>query len=132
MIKAVFDANLLVSAFLSREKPGGVSNELLRFARQGSIQLHLSPDIIAEALSTLIASERLQARYNYTPAMAIEFCDGLRTAITMVINPPATPGAVPRDPDDDKIVACAVAAGVEYLISRDRDLLSLGSYAGIP
>lgn len=131
MIKAVFDANLLVSAFLSRDNPGGASNELLRFARQGAVQLHLSPDIIAEALATLIASERLQDRYSYTPAMAIDFCDSLRTAATMVINPPPTPGAVPRDPDDDKIVACAVAAGVDYLVSRDHDLLSLGSYAGI-
>jgi putative PIN family toxin of toxin-antitoxin system len=131
MIKAVFDANLLVSAFISRHNPGGVSNELLRFARQGATQLHLSPDIITETLATLIASERMQARYAYNPAMAIEFCDNLRTAITMIINPPPIPGAVPRDPDDDKIVACAVAAGVEYLVSRDHDLLSLGTYAGI-
>jgi hypothetical protein len=39
MITAVFDANLLVSAFLSRDKPGGVSNELLRFARQGAFEI---------------------------------------------------------------------------------------------
>jgi uncharacterized protein len=38
---------------------------------------------------------------------------------------------VPRDPDDDKIIACAVAAGAQYLVSRDRDLLSLASYAGV-
>jgi predicted nucleic acid-binding protein len=38
---------------------------------------------------------------------------------------------VPRDPDDDKIVACAVAAGVDYLVTRDRDLLSLGTYVGV-
>jgi predicted nucleic acid-binding protein len=49
----------------------------------------------------------------------------------MVVKPPATPGAVPRDPDDDKIIACGVAAGVEYVVSRDRDLLSLGSWGGI-
>jgi predicted nucleic acid-binding protein len=48
-----------------------------------------------------------------------------------VDDPPPISGAVPRDPDDDKIIACAVAAGVEYIVSRDRDLLSLGNYAGI-
>ena len=53
------------------------------------------------------------------------------TLATIVDDPAPTPGAVPRDPDDDKIVACAVAAGVEYLVSRDRDLLSLGTYAEI-
>ena len=77
----------------------------------------------------LTASERLRNRYDYTLAMAVEFCDNLRTAVTMVVNTPATPSAVPRDTDDDKIIACAVAAGVEYVVSRDRDLLSLGSWA---
>ena len=131
MIKAVFDANLLISAFLSRDNPGGASNELLRFVRQGEIQLCLSPDIVAEALAVLVASERLRNRYEYTPRIAIEFCDNLRTVATMLVNPPATPGAVARDPDDDKIIACAVAAGVDFVVSRDRDLLSLGSWGGI-
>src|SRR5437763_1055029 len=108
MIKAVLDTNLLISAFLSRNRPGGVSNELLRFARQGAFELHLSPDIVAEALETLIEDERAQRRYNYTPSIASQFCDELLAAATIVANPPPTPGAVPRDPDDDKIIACAV------------------------
>jgi predicted nucleic acid-binding protein len=41
MIKAVFDANILVSAFLSRDNPEGVSSELLRFVVAGAIDLHL-------------------------------------------------------------------------------------------
>ena len=131
MIRAVFDTNLLVSAFLTRHEPGGVSNELLRFARQGAVQLHLSPDIVAETLTTLIESERMQKRYGYTPSMALQFCDDLLATSTVVVNPPPTPGAVPRDPDDDMIVACAVAASAEYIVSRDRDLLSLGSYHAI-
>jgi predicted nucleic acid-binding protein len=56
MIRAVYDTNLLVSAFLSRNDTGGVSNELLRFARHGTVQLHLSPEIIAETLATLLGS----------------------------------------------------------------------------
>src|SRR3954453_14132296 len=131
MVKAVFDTNLLISAFLSRENPGGVSNELLRLARQGIIELHLSPDIIAETLTTLLASQRMQERYGYDARMAIRFCEALSAVSTPVLDPPAMPGAVPRDPDDDKIIACAVAAGAEYLVSRDHDLLSLGSYEGV-
>lgn len=132
MIKAVFDTNVLVSAFLSRKNPGGVSNELLRFARHGAIQLHVSPELIAEVLSTLVEDERSQRRYNYTPSMAAQFCDDLLAAATVVVDPPAIAGAVPRDPDDDKIIACAAAASVEHIVSRDDHLLSLGSYAGIP
>jgi len=130
MTKAVFDTNLFVSAFLTREA-GGVSNELLRFVREGTVDLHVSPEIIAETLATLVTSVRLQERYAYDAAMAIRFCDDLCTVTTPVVDPPPAPGAVPRDPDDDKIIACAIAAGAEFLVTRDRDLLSLGSYAGV-
>jgi predicted nucleic acid-binding protein len=40
-------------------------------------------------------------------------------------------GSHPREPDDDKIIACVLAAGTEYVVSRNHDLLSLGPYAGI-
>jgi len=59
------------------------------------------------------------------------FCDDLLTVATVVVDPPPTPGAVPRDPDDDMIVACAVAVSVEYIVSRDDHLLSLGNHGGI-
>jgi len=131
MIKAVFDTNLLVSAFLSRDNPGGVSLELLRFAREGMFQLLLSPDIIAETLATVVGSQRARQRYGYTPTMAAQFCDSLFAVATIVVNPPPTPGAVPRDPEDDKIIACAVAADVQYLVTRDDDMLSLQKYESI-
>jgi predicted nucleic acid-binding protein len=38
---------------------------------------------------------------------------------------------VVRDPNDDAILATAIAARADYLVSRDKDLLSLGEYDGI-
>ena len=38
---------------------------------------------------------------------------------------------VVRDPADDMVLACALAAGAEYLVTRDKDLLSLGTYREI-
>jgi putative PIN family toxin of toxin-antitoxin system len=131
MVSAVFDTSVLVSAFLTRHHSGGASGELLRFVREGKIQLHLSADIIAEVLLTLTRNPRAQVNYRYTPPMAEEFCSDLLDIADVVQAPAPTPGAVPRDPDDDKIIACAVAAGAQYLVSRDRDLLSLASYAGV-
>lgn len=63
--------------------------------------------------------------------MAEAFCADLFDLARVIEDPPPTQGAVPRDPDDDKIIACALAAGAEYVVSRDHDLLSLGAYAGI-
>jgi len=131
MIKAVFDANLLISAFISRDNPGGATNELLRFVITGAVELYLSVEIVDEAMEVLADSPRLQPRYGYSLEQVGQYRADLLTLATIVDDPAPTPGAVPRDPDDDKIVACAVAAGVEYLVSRDRDLLSLGTYAGI-
>jgi uncharacterized protein len=132
MIKAVFDANVLVSGFLSRNNPGGVSNELLRFVITGAIDLCLSPEIVEEVVEVLTREKRAQRRYGYSLDQIGEFRANLIALATMIDNPPSTSGAVPRDPDDDKIVACAVAASAEHIVSRDDHLLSLGSYAGIP
>ena len=45
-------------------------------------------------------------------------------------SPLASPAS--RDPDDDWILATAVAANAEFLITGDKDLLILGSHASIP
>ena len=131
MIRAVFDTNLLVSAFLTRDNPGGVTTELLRFVIGSAIDIYLSVEIADEVVETLLESDRFRPRYLFSQEQVGQYHADLLTLATVVDDPPAMPGAVPRDPDDDKIVACAVAAGAEYLVSRDRDLLSLGSYAGI-
>ena len=131
MTKAVFDANLLVSAFLSRENPGGAANALLRFVIDGVVELYLSAEIVDEAIEVLLDRPRLVQRYAYSAEQVGQYRGDLMTLGIIVEDPPPIPGVVPRDPDDDKIIACAVAAGVDYVVTRDQDLLSLGSYAGI-
>ena len=45
-----------------------------------------------------------------------------------------TPARVPRvvrDPDDDQVLAAAVEGRAEAIVTGDRDLLDLGSHAGI-
>lgn len=37
-----------------------------------------------------------------------------------------------RDPNDDKFLECAVAGAAEWLVTADRDLLSLGMVEGVP
>lgn len=35
-----------------------------------------------------------------------------------------------RDPDDDKLFACAKAARADYIVSDDKDVLAVASYEG--
>ena len=48
-----------------------------------------------------------------------------------VIEPPPVRLPVCRDPDDDQLLALAIAAKVDLIASGDDDLLSLGSFEGI-
>ena len=47
------------------------------------------------------------------------------------MTPQQTLDAVKEDEPDNRILECAVAAGSQFLITADRDLLRLGNYAGI-
>jgi uncharacterized protein len=50
----------------------------------------------------------------------------------LVIDPVPLPRQVCRDPDDDAVLALARFALADLIISGDDDLLSLGSFEGIP
>jgi predicted nucleic acid-binding protein len=39
--------------------------------------------------------------------------------------------AVPDDPDDNRILECAVAAGSHFIVTGDKHLLRFGQYDGI-
>jgi predicted nucleic acid-binding protein len=49
------------------------------------------------------------------------------------VQPVAVPRVVPDDAEDDQVLACALAANAELIVSGDKHLLSLGSqYQGMP
>ena len=49
-----------------------------------------------------------------------------------VIEPPPLPQPVCRDPDDDEVLALAIAAQADLIVSGDNDLLVLLQFNGIP
>jgi predicted nucleic acid-binding protein len=88
MVKAVFDTNVLVSAFLTRHHPGGVSSELLRFVIDATIDLYLSTEIVDEVVATL-SEVRFQQRYPFLPQQVGQYrADLLMLAYTVDDPPP--------------------------------------------
>ncbi len=52
-------------------------------------------------------------------------------AITTLVDPADVPRVVPDDADDDHVIAAALAARADLIVSGDHHLLSLGSHEGI-
>lgn len=122
--KVVLDSTILVSAFLT---PNGLCDHLLRQGRQGVFSLLLSDTILAESRDVLADDDILREDYSYSDQDVAAFIHAVRGSATVVKGIPPLPG-VTRDPNDDMIVACAVAAHAHYVITRDKDLLTLGTY----
>jgi putative PIN family toxin of toxin-antitoxin system len=121
---AVLDSTVLVSAFLT---PGGAADALVDQAKAGRITGVVAEEILAETAAVLLTAERLRQRYPYTDADVHEYLQSIRQAAVIVADLPPLSGLV-RDPNDDVILACAVAAEASYVVTRDDDLLSLGTY----
>ena len=51
--------------------------------------------------------------------------------IVELVEPIEIPQVV-RDPDDNHVLACALAAKAEIVVSGDKDLLDLSTYQNIP
>ena len=114
------DSNIYVSAL----QFGGKPLRLLKLALDGQIQLTISDHILEETLDVLgnkfgLSSERVAAAKQY-----IGSC-------TERVVPALTLNVVPSDPDDNRVLECAVAAHAERIVSGDGDLLRMGSYEGI-
>lgn len=52
--------------------------------------------------------------------------------LAVLAEPQPLTAPVSRDPDDDHVLACALAASASLIVSGDRDLLTLGSFEDIP
>ena len=125
-MRAVIDTNVLLSALLWRGPP----HALLEQARNGMVTLISSPALLAE-LAEVIARAKFNvifARSNTSRAQTLAQVRQLAE----VIDPPALAKPVCRDPDDDAVLALAIAAEADLIVSGDDDLLSLIHFEGIP
>lgn len=47
------------------------------------------------------------------------------------VAPRLTPNVIAEDPDDNKLIACALEGQADYIVSEDKDLRRLGQYQTI-
>jgi putative PIN family toxin of toxin-antitoxin system len=125
-VRIVLDTNVVISALLWRGEPF----HLFQAIRQNEhAQLFTSAALLqemAEVLTRTTLAKRL-ALINLTARNALA---AYINAVELV-RPIFIPAVVTADPDDDQVVAAAVAAQADLLVTGDHDLLALGSYRGI-
>lgn len=123
-MRVVADTNTVVSALLW----GGLPAELLAAAREQRITLCTSATLLAE-LEDVLGREKFAARIARVGGNVERLVSGYRALATLVR--PATLEPTARDPDDDHVLACAVGATAQLIVTRDRDLLDLGLFREI-
>ena len=119
-MKAVFDTNVLVAAFVTE----GVCAKLLGRARRKQLDLVISLFILKEFENVLL--KKFSASKEQMRAAA-----KLISEVAQMVNPAPQLSRVCRDPDDDQILACALSVKADYLVTGDLDLLELKEFHGI-
>jgi putative PIN family toxin of toxin-antitoxin system len=97
---------------------------------QGEAQAFVSPSLLDEVRETL-GRPKFATRFRQLESSPSEIIEALADLVTVVAESRIAP-VVHRDPDDDRVLACAISSNADCVISGDHHLLDLGSYRGIP
>ena len=119
-MRAVVDTNLLVSYLIAHRSP--IAELIDVYLARGDYGL-LTSHAMLEELDRVLQYPRLY-RY-YDEQTRIRFV-ALVAALGEIVDLPHEVPRICRDPDDDWVIACAVAGDAGVIVSGDRDLLDLG------
>lgn len=119
-MKVVFDTNILIAAALK----GGFSEDLLKMASTQTIVLICSEAILAELY------QKMTTKFEWDPGQADFFISTIKEISEIVeIKQPVT--KINSDPDDNKILECALAGQADLIVSSDQHLIKLKNWQGI-
>lgn len=117
----VFDTNVLISSTIY---DGSVSQKLLFKLIRANAVVYSSTPILTEYQKVL------KRDFEYSDEECAHIMEKVM-AFVRLVTPKRKISVVKNDPDDDKIVECAVEASCKYIISYDKHLLGLKEFARI-
>jgi putative PIN family toxin of toxin-antitoxin system len=125
-VRLVLDTNVVISALLWRGTPYRL---LEAIRRHEGLTVYSSP-VLLEELTDVITRPALSRRLATIGKTAHELLADYVEATELV--EPVDIARIARDPDDDHVLACALAAEASLIVSGDSDLLVLEGYERIP
>jgi putative PIN family toxin of toxin-antitoxin system len=125
-MRIVLDTNVVLSALLWRGTPYRLFETTVR---SRNIQLFTSLvllDELTEVLGRALPTRRLALIRRTSRDVLADYIDAVE-----LVSPVTTPRVIDADPDDDHVIAAAVAGDAQLIVSGDRHLLALGSHSDI-
>lgn len=119
-LEVTADSNIYISALVFAGRP----LQFLDAARAGVFRLAVSDALLEEV------HRILRDKFRWPPEDLAEAATDLAD-LTVHVSPTQTIDAVPEDPDDNRVLECAVEAKSQFIVTGDAALLRLGQYQGI-
>jgi putative PIN family toxin of toxin-antitoxin system len=125
-VRLVLDTNAAVSGLLWHGNPG----KLINAAQAGSLTLYTTAPLLAE-LHGVLVREKFTKHLHVRGLSATQVFEGYAALATVVV-PAIIPPVLIDDPDDDAVLACAVSAKADLVVSGDPHLLKLEHHEDVP
>src|ERR1035437_6737780 len=119
-MRVVADTNVFISALVF----GGLPGRFLDLALRRKFTLVISKALLDEL------DEKLRGKFAVSGSDALAIREKFESNAT-VFEPDFELNAVPGDPDDNRVLECAVAGKADLIVSGDRHLLRIGNYEEI-
>ena len=114
-MKILFDTNVIIAAFITH----GTCNELFKYCLTSKHNLFISQWILNEL------SEKLQTKFKYSKVRIKEVLNLIKKNFIIIKKCKKLDQPICRDRDDDNVIAAAISAKVNCIITGDLDLLVL-------
>ena len=124
-MKLTTDTNILISSTFC----DGASNKILEKIENNELELILSKDIINE-FSKVLGYEEIKNKIKNKNLEMKRTVEKI-ISISTIVEPKEKINIIKEDPDDNKILECALEGNVDYIITKDEHLLKLEEFKGI-
>jgi putative PIN family toxin of toxin-antitoxin system len=120
-VVAVFDTNILISAFIGRGAPFDAMDAVF----EGKIRLVISPDLLLEFEDVVSRPKFKYSEKHIRGILTIVF------KVAKLVEPDFSVNLVKDDPSDNRVIEAAISGKAKYIVTGDSHLLSLGEVEDI-